>query len=239
MFKALWRQQYGWQLSAHPFFSCCLCSDLHSMANIPAWMFQWDKGSRRHKSDSHNLISLSSYLNLADFFCFFINLMEIPASLCVFFLLFSPLSSFFFSFMVWLPSWGWFIWTVRPSLWESRHHHNGMVSTLTCTQAWKHECTHKQNIMPPYAWTHIQSHTEIGREGKYNATHDRGGGRNLKETVGFYLRRPVYECSACVSQNECQYAVFFLNSEHFVESFIFRLPFFSAVKYISLITLSL
>lgn len=55
----------------------------------------------------------------------------------------------FFSPLVWLSSWGWFIWTVLPSLWESMGIiTNWMIYTLPCTQAQKHECTHKQNIMP-------------------------------------------------------------------------------------------
>lgn len=81
---------------------------------------------------SHRLHFPSSYLSLAASLIL-IKLMDIRSS--------SVRVCFFCAVL--LPSWGWFIWTILPSLWESGHHHNRVVSALTCTQACEHEHTQK------------------------------------------------------------------------------------------------
>lgn len=128
-------RQYSWQLSAHLLIPCLPLPWLSFCCRYPCQNVQQHKGSAGHTSHLWVRLKLKHatrcvLLTLSTCFSW-IPLRNILPSLCFFFffsilILLSLLPTFFFpSRVVWLPIWGWFIWTILPSLWESRHQWNG------------------------------------------------------------------------------------------------------------------
>lgn len=108
---------------------------------------------------------------------------------------FPPILFLFFSSVAWLPGRGWFIWTILPALWDSAHHHNGMVHTLTCTRQCKRECTHRL-----LAWCGpcTRAHTQAYKDGEVECdpTHLEGWGMKFEwsSRIMFYIEL----CLLCI-----------------------------------------
>lgn len=148
-------KQHGWEPKSFslPFFQLYFiqlhmlgCEGAAIQRMCPAWItpsIANEKTSQRPFLWNHSTSVIFFYVFFKQFFSLFV----------ISSYAFGP-SFFLFSYfhVMWLPSWRWFIWTIPLSLWESRHHLDGMAYFLRHIQTWENESTPKQKRRASSHW---------------------------------------------------------------------------------------